>query len=69
MAHYSRNPYWITARFSSHCTCGADIRRGDRAFYYPSTKATLCSKDTCGKQAERDLAADDFDAAVYASQY
>ncbi len=58
----SSTPYWITARFISECsTCHRKVTKGERIFYYPSTKTALCSKDSCGMQAQRDLDANTFD--------
>lgn len=63
-------PGWITARFISKCSrCGRRIVKGERIFYYPADKTALCSDDGCGQQAQRDIAADDFDQAQYDSQY
>lgn len=58
MPRYSRDPYWLTAKFDSKCTkkgCDATIKKGDRAFYYPSSKSCYCQKDECGGQASRDF--------------
>ncbi|RPJ40124.1 MAG: hypothetical protein EHM35_00530 [Planctomycetaceae bacterium] len=50
------DPYWLAARFASTCTCGKQIRKGDRIFYYPKTKAAVC--ETCGRQGANDLRAE-----------
>jgi hypothetical protein len=60
MSRYSRSqdPYWLTAKFESKCThkgCGATIKKGERAFYYPSSRSCYCQKDDCGGQASRDF--------------
>jgi hypothetical protein len=54
----SGDPYWLNARFTSKCSCGASIRKGDRIFYYPKSKKALCT--SCG---ERESAK--FDAARF----
>jgi len=55
---YSRDPYWLQARFASKCRkCGAQIKRGERIFYYPIEKTAYCEK--CGQAASAE-----FDAAA-----
>jgi len=62
MARYISDPFWMVAKFASSCPrCAVTIRKGERIFYYPSTRSVLCSADTCGGQAERDLSASKFD--------
>lgn len=59
-------PFWLKAKFGGKCSkCGFGFKRGSDVFYYPVIKKVLCAGDGCGKQAERDLRADDFDQAVY----
>jgi len=55
---YSRDPYWTTAKFDSTTKDGQQVRRGDRIFYYPSTKTVLV-----GEKAEQ--AARDFQSAAF----
>lgn len=58
----STRPYWLKAHYGGKCfKCGRGIKKGEDIFYYPSTKAVLCSYEPCGQQASKDLAADDFD--------
>jgi len=52
---YGRDPFWLSARFNSKCACGAEVKRGERGFYYPNAKKMLCAK--CGETASRDFAA------------
>lgn len=59
MPRYAADPKWITAKFSGKChatTCHALIRKGERIFYYPSSKSARCQ--ACGEAASRE-----FDAA------
>lgn len=57
---YSRDPYWLTARYPGACAkCSAPISRGDRAFYYPLTRTMYGAACGCGETADRD-----FDAAA-----
>lgn len=56
-------PYWLNAKFSSRCSCGASIRKGDKILYYPADHKAVCER--CGNQAKRDIAADNFDEQVY----
>ena len=63
MSSYSRDPRWITAKYAGKCNkagCGAEIRKGDRAFSYPATRTLLGS--ACG---HADEAARVFEAARF----
>lgn len=51
------DPYWTTAKFHGRDVDGNPVRKGDRIFYYPSTRSVLT-----GAKAEQ--AARDFSAAV-----
>lgn len=63
---YSRDPRWIRTKYPAKCaSCKGDIRRGENAYYYPSTRSLYCSKDTCGGQCHRDFEAAAFDEAAY----
>jgi hypothetical protein len=55
------DPYWITAKFDSPCSgCKTgQIRRGQRAFFYPRTRDTFGSECGCGETMQNS-----FDAAV-----
>jgi hypothetical protein len=66
MPQYSGDPRWITARFNSKCPCGHDIKKGERTFYYPRTKAALCGK--CGEKASAEFAAAAMDEALMTGQ-
>ena len=50
---YSGDPYWITARFRSTCSCGTAINKGDTAYYYPRQRKALC--EACGRAGESAL--------------
>lgn len=67
--HYRNpNPRWLTARRPDHCSngdCRAAIEPGDAAMWFPQSRAIYC--EACGEQHDRDVAADDFDAAVLAN--
>jgi len=72
MSRYNRDPYWLTAKFDSKCTrtgCDATIRKGERAFYYPSSRSCYCQKDDCGGQAARDFDAAKQDEAFMSGGY
>lgn len=57
-----RVPLWISAKFASECPqCHVAILKGNRILYFPSHRHAIC--ESCGRQYERDLAADNFDAA------
>ena len=60
MPRYSNDPRWITAKFDSTCgrrECQGPIKKGQRVFYYPSSRSCYCEKDECGGQASRDFEA------------
>ncbi len=63
MSQYrNRDPYWLTAKFNGNCSkCKATIRKGQRAFYYPSSKTIYCESDDCGGAASRDFESMRFD--------
>jgi hypothetical protein len=66
----SGRPFWMVAKFGGVCSsCKLGIKKGESIYYYPATKTVLCSGDGCGKQAERDLAANDFDLAQMAGEW
>jgi hypothetical protein len=59
----------MTSKFGGSCSrCKLGIKKGEQIFYYPANRTVLCAGDGCGKQAERDLQADDFDQAMYSYQ-
>jgi hypothetical protein len=61
MQRYRNDPYWITAKWAGKCAkCGAPIKRGERAFYYPQERRLYSGE--CAEQAASDfqaLAADE----------
>lgn len=58
----ARDPYWLECRSNLKCArCGAEIKRGDRAFYFPNTRTLHCEGDDCGGQSARDFEAARFD--------
>jgi hypothetical protein len=62
--HRGKGPHWMTLRWTNKCSrCNALIPKGGEAFYYPDTGTILCAGEDCGRQAARDLAANDFDEA------
>ena len=66
MPRYKDDPRWIDTRYPATCRqCGKPIKRGDRAFYYPRTRALYCEADDCGGQADRDFNAAAMDEAFY----
>jgi hypothetical protein len=72
MARYnSRDPFWLTSRFAGKCAkCGAQIRKGDRVFYYPSTRSIFCEKrDECGPAHSREFDASRSDEAFLGGSY
>jgi len=52
----SGDPYWITVRYPGECAkCGAAIRRGEKAFYYPRGKKMYGKRCGHGAEAESDF--------------
>ena len=53
MKRYKNDPFWMQAKFSSDCSCGKEIKKGDSIFYYPTDRTAICAD--CGKRGESDL--------------
>ena len=70
MPRYSRDPYWLTAKFNSTCAkCQGEIKKGQQAFYYPSTRSCYCQKESCGGEASADFNAAAQDEDFMMSQF
>lgn len=66
MTRYRDDPRWITTRHSGTChRCGAFIRKGDDAFYYPKHRRLYCKEGGCGGAASRDFEAGAADEDLY----
>lgn len=52
-----RDPYWMTAKYAGKAKDGTSFKKGDKVFYYPSTKTILA-----GDAADK--AASEFQGAV-----
>jgi hypothetical protein len=61
------NPYWTTARFNSTDANGHPVKKGDRIFYYPSTRTVLTGD--AAEKAAGEFACAKQDEDFYASQY
>lgn len=57
MAKYTNDPRWTVSKFAGMDKYGNPYKKGDRIFYYPSTRTVLA-----GQAAE--AAARDFEAAA-----
>jgi len=66
MHKYARDPYWLTARFNSTCTCGQPITKGQRIFYYPNGRQALCPQ--CSEKASAEFSAAAADEAMLNGQ-
>ncbi len=55
--YYSNDPRWIRAKYPGRCFCGAQIKPGDQALYYPIGRKIACQ--SCGYTTEAELADDD----------
>jgi len=62
-ARYSRDPYWMTAKYPGVDKNGKPFRAGERVFYYPIGKVILTGKEA--EAAARDFAARAFDEDGY----
>ncbi len=67
MNRYAGDPRWLTARFVSKCTCGKSIRKGERIFYFPTTRTALCQQP-CGEKAAAEFYAGAADEAFATGQ-
>lgn len=61
------DPYWLTARFPSLCSCAKPIAKGERIFYYPKGKTALCPQ--CSETASSEFQNAVQDENLYNSQY
>jgi hypothetical protein len=61
MTQFSNDPRWIVTKFASKDANGNLVKKGERAFYYPLTKALLT-----GEEAE--AASREFEAARLAEE-
>jgi hypothetical protein len=60
MAKYSKDPRWITARFTCECVkCRTQIKAGEKVFWFPLSRTPYCS--VCGEEHARRFAAEQFD--------
>ena len=64
--YYSRDPYWLTAKFGTCKECKSELK-GKRAFYYPMTKDVFCEK--CGEKHSNDFNSAKFDECVYNNNF
>ena len=70
MPRYSKDPRWITVRYRAACNgCGAKIKMGDEAFYYPTARALYGKACGCGEERSGDFAAAAFDEAQYSGSW
>ena len=60
----TRDPYWLVAKFASKCkSCSSPIRKGERIYFYPTSRTALCF--TCGDKAAAEFAGMVQDEDVY----
>jgi DNA-directed RNA polymerase subunit RPC12/RpoP len=63
--YYNRDPHWITTRYGGQCSrCSRQIARGERAFYWPSSRELEC--DHCGETSSARFEAEATDEATAA---
>ena len=66
----STRPFWMLAKSGGSCdSCKQGIKKGEEIFYYPLSRTVLCNRDGCGRKADRDLRANDFDTAQMAGKW
>ena len=67
MSFHRRNyrnldPHWIDVRWANVCSgCHAEIKEGEKAFYYPNGKRLFCDMPNCGQKASREFVSIAFD--------
>lgn len=67
---YARDPKWLNARRRDVCRkCHAEIKVGERIFYYPATRAVYCDSEACGKSESRSFECAAQDEANYCGTY
>jgi hypothetical protein len=59
---YRNDPRWIVAKYAGKDRNGVPFAKGDRVFYYPSTKTMLAGE--AAEQAARDFEAACFDEGM-----
>ena len=64
---YPRDPGWLTAQFPSDCAgnCSQRIAKGDRIFYFPSTRSAFGERCGCAEAQSNDFNAHAADEAAY----
>ena len=66
----STRPFWMLSKYGGTCSkCKRGFKKGEEIFWYPAERTALCAGQECGRQAERDLKADEDDQRMYESQY
>ncbi len=55
--HMQGDPRWITSNPIPCAGCKRTIRKGDKAFFYPSTQTGYCTATDCGIKHAADLEA------------
>lgn len=66
---YSGDPRWITVKYASKCKkCGADLKKGADAFYYPRCKSLYCAAESCGGHCSADFESAAADEDTYNGQ-
>ena len=64
MAKRSTAPYWILTRYGGQCAnpqCRRGIRKDEEALYFPDTCRLLCNWEPCGRRAELEMRARQYD--------
>ena len=65
--YYSKDPRWLVARYPGRCKCGAEVKRGDRVFYWPIGKHVECS--SCGAVSSERFELEAQDEAIYSGSW
>jgi hypothetical protein len=64
---YGGSPYWLRAKYAGKCgKCSAEIKPGDSAFYYPSSRTIYGSRCGHAAEASADFEAHRFDEEAFA---
>jgi hypothetical protein len=70
MARYKGDPRWLEAKYAGKCTGNHGqrtqaIKRGDRVFYYPSSRTILAQPCGHADDASADFNSHTFDESNY----
>lgn len=66
MKHYSNDPRWISAKYAGTDINGRAFAKGERVFYYPSTRTIVSG--AAAEQASREFESAAMDEAFMSGE-